>query len=129
MLTGFLILVLASLITCVCRQYSTLLRTRSRHGRLIKRQLESAISKSWKWQPGSESLDVSENHWVSDTVAAQRVPRTDMDSLYIGSFGGESTTFYSLHDMSQWFIESGVDPDDPVWDYLDALALEEVAND
>ena len=129
MRTGFLILVLASLTTCVCRQYFMYLRMRSRHGRPIKRQLESAIYKSWKWQPDCENLDVSEHHWISDTVAAQRIVRTGMTNLYVGSFAGTSTTFYSLHDMSQWFIEAGVDPDDPVWDYLDALALEEVAND
>jgi len=71
---------------------------------------------------------VAEHHWISDTVAAQRFIRTGMNTLYVGSVAGTSHTFYHLHDMSRWFVEAGVDLDDPVWDYLETLAQEEITN-
>jgi hypothetical protein len=48
-----------------------------------------------------------------------------VSDLYIGGVGNKSIVFYSLQDLSQWFIEHGIDADDPVWLYLEHLANEE----
>lgn len=128
MLTGFLILVIASLTMCVWQQFFLSLRMRSKLGHLLKSRPASVTYRSWRSQPDFVSLDVSEHHWISDTVAAQRFIRTGMDTVYVGSVAGTSSTFYTLHDMSRWFVEAGVDLDDPVWDYLETLAQEEITN-
>jgi hypothetical protein len=71
-------------------------------------------------------LDVSEHHWISDTVAAQRIERQGIDSLYVGSVEGASASFYSIYELSLWFKQEGVEANDPVWDYLEQLELDEL---
>ncbi len=86
------------------------------------------------WRNGSEMQQMSstpftpavvEESWLSDTVHAQHISRDGVSDLYIGGVGNKSIVFYSLQDLSQWFIEHGIDADDPVWLYLEHLANEE----
>jgi len=83
------------------------------------------------WRNGSEMQQMSstpftptvvEESWLSDTVHAQHISRDGVSDLYIGGVGNQSIVFYSLQDLSQWFIEHGIDADDPVWMYLEHLA-------
>lgn len=67
-----------------------------------------------------------EAHWISDTVVAQRIERLHMDNLFIGSVAGASASFYTLYELSLWFKQKGVAGDDPVWEYLDQLAVDEL---
>lgn len=86
------------------------------------------------WRNGSEMQQMSstpftpaavEESWLSDTVHAQRISRDGVSDVYIGGVGNKSAAFYSLHDLSQWFVEHEIDADDPVWMYLEHLANEE----
>ena len=83
------------------------------------------------WRNGSEMQQMSssspmvvEESWLSDTVHAQHIIRDGVSDLYIGGVGNRSIVFYSLQDLSQWFIEHGIDADDPVWMYLEHLSNE-----
>lgn len=67
-----------------------------------------------------------ESHWISDTVVAQRIERMHMDNLFVGSVAGASASFYTLYELSLWFKQKGINGDDPVWEYLDQLAVDEL---
>lgn len=72
---------------------------------------------------------LNESHWLSDTVKLQCFHREEMAPVYVGSVGdGRSEAFYALGDMAQWFMEMGVDMHDPIWDFIDELATEELAD-
>ena len=68
---------------------------------------------------------VNEAHWISDSAAVQLIHREGMSDLYVGSLGCGSQAFYSLNDMAAWFVECGLDPEDPAWDYIEQLDLQE----
>ena len=132
---GFLIRGMRCLIQCVWRQPSVSSPMKSTNGRTsAKRRVRRSLPLLYMgWRNGSEMQQMSdtpftpavvEDSWLSDTVHAQHISRDGVSDLYIGGVGNKSIVFYSLHDLSQWFIEHGVDADDPVWMYLEHLANE-----
>jgi hypothetical protein len=68
---------------------------------------------------------VNEAHWISGSAAVQQIHREGMSDLYVGSLGCGSQAFYSLNDMAAWFVECGLDPEDPAWDYIEQLDQQE----
>ena len=70
---------------------------------------------------------MSESHWISSAVSVQRVERDGFCPLYVGCVDGISRTFYALGDMADWFMQQRVDMGDPIWDYIDQLADEELS--
>jgi hypothetical protein len=68
---------------------------------------------------------VNEAHWISDSAAVQLIHREGMSDLYVGSLGCGSQAFYSLNDLADWFVECGLDPEDPAWDYIEQLDQQE----
>lgn len=72
---------------------------------------------------------MTEDHWISETGAVQRVSREGTGFVYVGSVAGMSEAFYSLEEMSDWFAKQQVDKSDPIWDYLTAIAIEEGSNE
>lgn len=72
---------------------------------------------------------LNESHWISDTVKLQCFHREDTFPVYVGAVGdGRSEAFYALGDLAQWFMEMGVDMQDPIWDFIDELANEELTD-
>lgn len=132
-LIGFLIRGMRYLIRCAWRQPSRSLPTRLINGQPSARRRErSSLPLLYMgWRNGSEMQQMSssspmavEESWLSDTVHAQHIIRDGVSDLYIGGVGNQSVVFYSLHDLSQWFIEHGIDADDSVWMYLEHLSNE-----
>lgn len=71
------------------------------------------------------SAQIVEDSWLSDTVHAQRITRNGMSSVFIGGVGTDTAVFYSLRELAEWFVEHGIDPDDPVWMYLEQFSTDE----
>jgi hypothetical protein len=72
---------------------------------------------------------LNESHWISDTVALQCFDRDGHPPVYVGSMGdGKSEAFYALGDLAHWFMEMGLDMQDPIWDFIDQLATQELAD-
>ena len=80
------------------------------------------------WQSGYVTWPVNEEHWISQAASVQLVRRRHMSDVYVGSMGGVSQVFYSLDDLTEWFIHKGLDNDEPIWGYLDQLAIEELSD-
>lgn len=132
-LIGFLIRGMRYLIRCAWRQPSRSLPMRLTAGQpSAKRRGRNSLPLLYMgWRNGSEMQQMSssspmvvEESWLSDTVHAQHIIRDGVSDLYIGGVGNQSIVFYSLQDLSQWFIEHGIDADDPVWMYLEHLSNE-----
>lgn len=64
---------------------------------------------------------MSESHWMSGGLLVQMVDRKGVDILYIAGVGNVSATFYEAEEMSMWLLDQGVNIEDPVWDYIEAL--------
>lgn len=134
-LIGSLIHGMRSLIGCVWRHRSRSSQTKSSSGRwtLNEKGVISSPSLYVAWPSAYEmrqmektlhraSAQIVEDSWLSDTVHAQRVTRNGMSSVFIGGVGTDTAVFYSLRELAEWFVEHGIDPDDPVWMYLEHLA-------
>jgi hypothetical protein len=72
---------------------------------------------------------MTEDHWISESGAVQRISREGSGFVYVGSVAGMSEAFYSLEEMSEWFATQPIDQADPIWDYLNAIAMEEASNE
>lgn len=72
---------------------------------------------------------MTEDHWISESGAVQRISREGSGFVYVGSVAGMSEAFYSLEEMSEWFAKQPIDQADPIWDYLNAIAIEEASNE
>lgn len=72
---------------------------------------------------------LNESSWISDTVKLQCFHREDQVPVYVGAVGeGKSEAFYSLGDMAHYFMEMGLDMQDPIWNFIDELAQLELAD-
>lgn len=104
-------------------------RMKSNDGRRTRPWLRSAIAQSWTLPLVSAAIPMNESHWISDTARLQYYYREMALPVYVGAIGdGQSEAFYSLGDLVQWYMEMGLDMKDPIWDYIDQLAHQELAD-
>jgi hypothetical protein len=90
-----------------------------------RRDQRSLLSRLKVWLNVCGPPVVNEAHWISDSAAVQLIHREGMSDLYVGSLGCGSQAFYSLNDLADWFVECGLDPEDPAWDYIEQLDQQE----
>jgi len=127
MLTGFLIAITTSVILTGWQLCLMLSPRRLRPGqRQQRRRVRPSSPLRLKVQLNVCGPQVvNEAHWISDSAAVQLIHREGMSDLYVGSLGCGSRAFYSLNDLAGWFVECGLDPEDPVWDYIEQLDQQE----
>lgn len=100
-----------------------------RSGHRTREKLRSAIARSWMSLTVYGVMPLNETHWISDDVKLQCFYRENTVPVYVGAVGdGRSEAFYALGDMAQWFMEMGVDMQDPIWEFIDQLATEELTD-
>ena len=127
MLTGFLIAITTSVILTGWQLCLMLSPRRLRPGqRQQRRRVRPSSPLRLKVQLNVCGPQVvNEAHWISGSAAVQQIHREGMSDLYVGSLGCGSQAFYSLNDMAAWFVECGLDPEDPAWDYIEQLDQQE----
>lgn len=111
----------------VCSRYLWNWQTKLNGGLQIRRWLHSAIERFWMSLTVYDAMPMRESHWLSDTAKLQCFYRFDEPPVYVGAVGdGKSEAFYCLGDMAHWFMEMGLPMDDPIWDFIDQLATDEL---
>jgi hypothetical protein len=128
MRTGQLIRIILVLIVSGWRKQSLSSHMKLRDGllSLIAEEHPSLPSPSQELPSVYASEPVTEAQpWVTATATVQVVTRIGMDDMYIGGVNDNYAAFYELHHLAAWFVDHGIDDNDPVWTHLDQLAITE----
>lgn len=69
----------------------------------------------------SARIMLTEEHWIGPTARAQCVRRDGSSDLFIGGIGKRSAIFYDVNELAVWFLDEGLDINDPIFDYIETI--------